>query len=75
MDYKITLPILRSSSDGPSPNIRIDWCCDNFGERGTNWHIEIFNNNGNSFAGEITYCFDREEDLLLFSLRWAGIKL
>jgi len=47
---------------------RIIWCQDNLGRRGHDW-MSI--QSGVAFGSLIVYYFVREEDLLLFILKWA----
>jgi len=70
MIHKITLPTLRRSNlrDNIDVNVRVDWCAKSIGRRQYDWDIDTYSSPGNSI-----YLFRREEDAVIFSLRWTNV--
>lgn len=53
-----------------SGDIRMNWCEENIGQLFDKWDCQTWSTI--SPGGEVRFTFEKEEDALLFALRWAG---
>jgi hypothetical protein len=63
MKYKVTVPVLKD------PINRVWWCNLNIGVIFCDWTADIVSGKNKN---EVDYFFKKEEDALIFSLRWSG---
>jgi len=64
LKFFVVVPALGIDVPG---NIRMNWCEENFGELFNKWACTE-----QTKPGSVCFMFEKEEDAVLFALKWAG---
>ena len=67
MNHKIVLP----RQDNEISPLRCDWCRERFGLLGGHWEVRYHTALNFTDFTKLEYCFFKEEDAVLFALKWA----